>query len=38
MELAKLRDEVERNKNGNFGFSHVSGFSIAESDSDKLKV
>jgi len=37
MELAKIKDDLERHK-GHFGYSHASGFSIAESDSDKLKV
>jgi hypothetical protein len=38
MELAKIRDDLERQKGGHFGYSHASGFSIAESDSDRLKV
>lgn len=39
MELAKIKYEIDRAKNGAAaGFSHASGFSIGESEQDKLKI
>ena len=38
MELAKLRDNIERAKNGKAGYSHASGFSLeADTEAEKLK-
>ena len=37
MELAKLRDNMDRAKNGKAGFSHASGFSLDDTEQDKLK-
>lgn len=37
MELAKIRHEIENVKKGGAGYSHASGFSIGESEQDKLK-
>ena len=36
MELVKIKDQMERAKNGKAGFSHASGFSI-DNDADKIK-
>ena len=38
MELAKLKDNLERAKNGKAGFSHASGFSIeGDTEGERLQ-
>ena len=38
MELARIRDNLERAKNGKAGYSHASGFSIeADNETEKLR-
>ena len=36
MELVRIRDQLERAKNGKAGYSHASGFSI-DTDADRIK-
>ena len=36
MELVRIKDQLERARNGKAGYSHASGFSI-DTDADRIK-